>query len=642
MTPDPIGLDLDFLGNASPPSFCIGVLDGTLPFGIWVCDGEGNATARGWASDLPAEEMESVIGKWRDCMRDGSRWDHEYHVPAPDGRTRHLLSRGMPVRNSEGNLIAWVGVNLDITGMKDAEEELRQNQERFRVALESGCDLLYECDLASGARQWFGPVDELLGFQREGFPRLEAAWEDAVHEEDRATVLAARARHLEGRGPFQIEYRIRRKDGEVMHWLDRGKVMRDRSGTPRLWMGFVTDMTERRRAEEMLRKSEERRRMSQRLEVIGRLAGGIAHDFNNLLTAVNGYSELVLAQLGDDSDLAPHMREILRAGERAATLTRQLLAFSRRQVLAPKVLDLNAVVRDMRKMLGEFMGPAIEICFRPGGQIARIKADPAQVEQVVLNLALNAKDAMSQGGRLLIETDNAEIRPGDFPADPLEGEPRSGPYVLLSVQDSGVGMDDETKSHIFEPFYSTKGRAQGLGLSAVYGIIKQSGGHISVTSQRGEGTILRLYWPRFDGAHNPGNIEALRSAALGTAGPLVLIAEDEDSQRALVRSILEGQGYSVLVAGSGQEALELVHRAQSPIDLLLADVVMPGMGGLELAQTLEILDPKVKVLFMSGFIEHQHVRQGVLETNRAFIGKPFSHADLIAKVRSVLEVRRAA
>jgi two-component system, cell cycle sensor histidine kinase and response regulator CckA len=641
MIPDPVGFDPDFLGNASPPSLCLGVLEGRLPFGIWVCDTDGNSAAEGWAIPLPESEMQSVMEKWRACMREGSQWDHEFQLPAEDGSFRHLLSRGMPVRDAAGGILAWVGINLDITGMKDAEEELRQNQERFRVALESGCDLLYECDLASGARRWFGPVDDLLGYARDGFPRTEPAWELALHPDDRAHVLEARKRHLDGRGGFQMEYRIRRRDGEVMHWLDRGKLMRDRDGTPSLWMGFVTDMTERRRAEEMLRKSEERRRMSQRLEVIGRLAGGIAHDFNNLLTAVNGYSELVLAQLGEESDLAPHMREILRAGERAATLTRQLLAFSRRQVLAPKVLDLNIVITDMRKMLGEFIGPSIEVCFRPGPRIARIKADPAQVEQVVLNLALNAKDAMPQGGRLLIETTDVEIRPGDFPADPLEGEPGSGPYVLLSVQDSGVGMDEETKSHLFEPFYTTKGRAQGLGLSAVYGIIKQSGGHISVTSQRGEGTVLRLYWPRFEGERNPGNAEALRSAALGTAGPLVLIAEDEDAQRALVRSILEAKGYSVLVAGSGQEALELVHRAQSPVDLLLADVVMPGMGGLELAQTLQNLVPKVKVLFMSGFFDNQQVRQGILECNRDFIGKPFSHSDLIAKVESVLETRKA-
>ncbi|MDB5047283.1 MAG: Blue-light-activated protein [Fibrobacteres bacterium] len=670
MVPDPVEFDPRIVLNSSPPRFRPGLLEGNLPFGIWVCDAEGGerdadpaflrfvmeaqAAAPIIEKGAPAAVPESPMGmtdeekhlaseKWGLCVREGKPWDHEYRLPAGDGRTRHLMSRGMPVRNAAGEIVAWIGINQDITGIREAEEDLRQSLDRFRVALESGCDLLYECDLATGARRWFGPVDDLLGFAPYGFARSEPAWETALHPDDRTLVLDARRRHLEGRAPFHMEYRITRRDGEILHWLDRGKVMRDRDGTPLLWIGFITDMTERRRAEEMLRKSEERRRMSQRLEVIGRLAGGIAHDFNNLLTAVNGYSELVLAQLDEESDLAPHMREILRAGERAATLTRQLLAFSRRQVLAPKVLDLNMVVRDLRKMLGEFIGPAVEICFQPGSQLARIKADPAQVEQVILNLALNAKDAMPQGGRLFIETENAEILPGEFPPDPLEGELRPGPYVLLSVRDSGVGMDEETKSHLFEPFYTTKGRAQGLGLSAVYGIVKQSGGHITVTSVRGEGTALRLYWPRFEVSQTAAIPERLRFGALpGGAVPLVLIAEDEDSQRALVRSILESQGYAVLVAASGQEALELANRAGSPIDLLLADVIMPGMGGLELAQTLKNLVPHVKVLFMSGFIDHQQVRQGILECNREFIGKPFSHADLIAKVQSVLEVKRAA
>ncbi|HKP94507.1 MAG TPA: PAS domain-containing protein [Fibrobacteria bacterium] len=682
MLPDPAEIDQRVFPKFPPP-FSPKAPEGPQAFGIWLCDGQGgtgdpdpalvraalgapyarpaapDAEADGTGSDgraavTPAGERDSLAEKWRLRLRDGKPWDHEYRVFDGKGRMRHLLSRGVQVRASSGDVLGWIGVDLDITDIRDAEEELRLSQDRFRVALESGCDLLYECDMVTGVRRWFGPVDELLGFGRDEFERTQAAWETALHPEDRDRVLEVRRRHLDGSSPFQVEYRIRRRDGEAMHWLDRGKAMRDRDGSPVLWIGFVTDMTERRRAEEMIRKSEERRRASQRLEVIGRLAGGIAHDFNNLLTAVNGYGELVLAQLEDGSDLAPHVKEILRAGERAATLTRQLLAFSRRQVLAPKVLDLNALIRDLRKMLGEFIGPSIEIRFHPGAQVSRIKADPAQVEQVIVNLALNAKDAMPQGGWLLITTEEAELRPGDALADAAEGELRPGRYVLLSVRDSGVGMDEETKSHLFEPFYTTKGRAQGLGLSAVYGIVKQSGGHITVTSDRGEGAALRLYWPRFDGAlprfdgaqaeTGPEGllVEAPGYGGYGPGAPLVLIAEDEDSQRALVRGILESRGYAVLVAGSGQEALDLAHQAGAPIDLLLADVVMPGMGGLELARTLQDLLPGVKVLFMSGFTDHQHVREGILECNRDFIGKPFSHEDLLAKVQAVLEVKRAA
>jgi PAS domain S-box-containing protein len=660
MIPDPVEIDQRILHAPPIPPIPASAPDEPRPFGIWICDGDGGAqdpdpalinmvAARRepgfgtWADGVTESEKESVLEEWRLRLRDGKPWDHEFLIPDGKGSTRHLLSRGMPVRNASGETLAWIGVNLDITGIREAEDELRQSQDRFRVALECGCDLLYECDLSTGARRWFGPVDDLLGYERYGFERTYSAWEAALHPEDRILVLEARRRHIEGRAPFHLEYRIKRRDGGIMHWLDRGKVMRDRDGTPLLWIGFVTDMTERRRAEERLRKSEEKRRMSQRLEVIGRLAGGIAHDFNNLLTAVNGYSELVLAQLEEGSELAPHMREILRAGERAATLTRQLLAFSRRQVLAPKILDLNSVIRDLRNMLKEFIGSAIEVRFQADARHSSIKADPTQVEQVILNLALNAKEAMPQGGRLAIGTSEAEIRPGDPLAEAGEGELHPGRYVLLSVRDSGAGMDDETKAHIFEPFYAAKGRAQGLGLSAVYGIVKQSGGHITVTSSREEGTELRLYWPMFEGNRaESGSAGAVAASVPGTAAPLVLVVEDEDSQRTLVRTILESRGYAVLAAGSGQEALELAHRAVTPIDLLLADVVMPGMGGLELARVLQDLIPHVKILFMSGYLDHQGIRDGILAFKREFIGKPFSHDDLIAKVQSVLEAKRAA
>jgi PAS domain S-box-containing protein len=660
MIPDPVEIDQRILHTSPIPPIPASTPEEARPFGIWICDGDGGAQDPDpelinlvaakrepgfgtWAEGVTESEKESVLEEWRLRLRDGKPWDHEFLIPDGKGNTRHLLSRGMPVRNASGETLAWIGVNLDITGIREAEDELRQSQDRFRVALECGCDLLYECDLSTGARRWFGPVDDQLGYDRYGFDRTNAAWEAALHPEDRDMVLEARRRHIEGKAPFHLEYRIRRRDGGIMHWLDRGKVMRDRDGTPILWIGFVTDMTERRRAEERLRKSEERRRMSQRLEVIGRLAGGIAHDFNNLLTAVNGYSELVLAELEEGSELASHMKEILRAGERAATLTRQLLAFSRRQVLAPKILDLNAVIRDLRNVLKEFIGPAIEIRFHADARQSSIKADPTQVEQVILNLALNAKDAMPQGGRLSIGTSEADIRPGDPLAEQGEGELHPGRYVVLSVRDSGAGMDEETKSHIFEPFYAAKGRAQGLGLSAVYGIVKQSGGHITVVSGRDEGTELRLYWPMFEGAKAEAGFPGIRSAsAHGAAAPVVLVVEDEDSQRSLVRTLLESRGYSVLAAGSAQEALELANRAGTPIDLLLSDVVMPGMGGLELARVFQDLIPRVKILLMSGYLDHQGIREGILECKREFIGKPFSNDDLLVKVRSVLEEKRVA
>ena len=643
----------------APPHFCLEALDGLLPFGIWVCDREGGVIhlspsflgllgmgleecrAKGWMSRLQADEAERAAARWRKCLNEGKVWEHRFAIRAGDGSLSHILSRGKPMLDVEGRTTAWVGIHFDIGGIAEAEEELRQSQERFRVALESGCDLLYECDPVTGMRRWFGPVDNLLGFSGEEFPRTERAWETILHPEDREAVLRARERSLEGPAPFHVEYRVKRKDGTILYWLDRGKAMRDKEGKPRFWIGFVTDMTDRRKAEEMLRKSEERRRISQRLEVIGRLAGGIAHDFNNLLTAINGYSELVLGELGPESPVAPHVSEILRAGEKAALLTRQLLAFSRRQVVAPKLININDVIVDMRRLLSDFMGSGVRILYQLEPQLAKIKADPSQVEQALLNLALNAKEAMPQGGEVLIATESAEIRRGDLPADSLEGEPRPGPYVLLSVQDTGTGMDEETKSHLFEPFFTTKGRAQGLGLSAVFGIVKQGGGHIYVTSQKGQGTRLNLYWPKADPAADSAGKAGSGRPASGH-GPTVLVAEDDNVQRMVIREMLEAQGYSVLIAASGQEALEVARRLSEPVDLLLADVIMPGMDGLELAQSLALIRPNVKILFMSGYSDYHQVREGVLETHLAFIGKPFSSRELMEKIESVLSLRRAA
>ncbi len=658
--------------QAAPPAYCLQVLDGQVPFGIWVCDREGGVVylsasfldllgmdlqecrVKGWVGRLSAEEAETTSARWKICLRSGDAWEHQFDLMGADGVVRHILSRGVPVRDGEGGATSWVGMHLDIGGIRESEEELRQSQERFRVALESGCDLLYEFEPVTCVRRWFGPVDKQLGFANEEFPRTQAAWEAILHPDDREAVLHAHARALEGRSPFHLEYRVKRKDGEVMYWLDRGKAMRDKDGKPLLWIGFVTDMTDHRRAEEMLRKSEERRRISQRLEVIGRLAGGIAHDFNNLLTAINGYSELVLGELGPDSPIASHVSEILRAGEKAAMLTRQLLAFSRRQVISPKLVDVNDILTEMRKLLAEFLGKDVRISFRQDPQLAKIRADPSQVEQALLNLALNAKDAMPHGGELIVSTENMEIGPGELPGDSLEGEARPGPYVLLSIRDTGTGMDEETQAHLFEPFFTTKGRAQGLGLSAVYGIMKQGGGHIQVTSRKGHGTRLNLYWPKAEtglrpgsgqasaGASEPGREDAGSGPAPAGRKPTVLMAEDDGVQRIVIQEMLENHGFSVLVAGSGKEALDIVQRQSESIDLLLADVIMPGMDGLELAYALGSIRPGIKVLFMSGYTDYRQVREGVLESQLDFIGKPFTARELADKIGAVLSMNRVA
>ncbi|MDX6386132.1 MAG: two-component system, cell cycle sensor histidine kinase and response regulator CckA [Blastocatellia bacterium] len=379
---------------------------------------------------------------------------------------------------------------------------------------------------------------------------------------------------------------------------------------------------------------EEQLRQVQKMESIGTLAGGIAHDFNNLMTAVTGYSELALRSLGPNDPLRPRIEVIKSAGERAANLTRQLLAFSRKQMLQPKVLDLNSVVTGIAQMLPRVIGEHIDLRYRLGESLGQIKADPGQIEQVIVNLAVNARDAMPGGGWLTIKTENVHLT-RRFGRGDLTVEP--GHYVILSVSDTGSGMDHETQEHIFEPFFTTKevGKGTGLGLSTVYGIIKQSGGSLWVYSELGKGTSFKIYLPRVD--EIVANDESVEDAADLTGRETVLLVEDEEVVRNLSKEILETYGYSVLVAANGREGLILGNEFQGPIDLVITDVIMPLMSGPEMAEGLRISRPDTRVLFMSGFTDEAIVHHGVLDENVFFLQKPFSPEALASKAREVLD-----
>jgi signal transduction histidine kinase/CheY-like chemotaxis protein len=399
-------------------------------------------------------------------------------------------------------------------------------------------------------------------------------------------------------------------------------------------MAFLADVTERKQMEETLRNSEEQLRQSQKIEAIGRLAGGIAHDFNNLLTAIRGYSDLLLLRIDSSSPLRRDVEEIQKAGERATSLTRQLLAFSRKQVLQPKVLDFNAVVAGMDGMLRRLIGEDIDLVtvLMPG--LWNVEVDPGQVEQVIMNLVVNSRDAMPQGGKVTIETSNEEL---DDRYVRRHAVVKPGEYVRLSISDTGLGMDEVTKSRLFEPFYTTKekGKGTGLGLSTVYGIVKQSGGYIWVYSETGKGATFKVYFPRFCGATS----ETRREGASGSAfygKETVLVVEDEEVVRALVRSILEGNGYTVLTASNGVEAQKIGRSHKTPIHLIVTDVVMPKMGGREAAELLAPHLPGVKVLYMSGYTNEAIVHHGVLESGISFLEKPFTPDALLRKVRQLL------
>jgi signal transduction histidine kinase/ActR/RegA family two-component response regulator len=392
------------------------------------------------------------------------------------------------------------------------------------------------------------------------------------------------------------------------------------------------DSFRRRRRETEL---EEQFLHSQKMESIGRLAGGVAHDFNNLLTSIMGYADLLKAQIRPEETARQSVQEIRHAAERAADLTRQLLAFSRRQILQPRRVDLNHVVADMQRMLARLLGEDIELCSLPSPEPAAVEADPGQIEQVVMNLAVNARDAMPDGGTLTIQTSNLELAASD--SQRLPGL-RPGAYVELSVADTGVGMDERTLAHAFEPFFTTKvrGKGTGLGLSTVYGIIRQSGGTVRVHSEPGEGTRVSVFLPRC--AKQTEAIAAGTTCPLGSDGAeTVLLVEDEAAVRALVREVLEMNGYVVLEAADGKAAMKLATRTRHHIDLLLTDVVMPQMSGRELAERLTAQRPDLRVLYMSGYTPESVLRNGLVPEGTAFMCKPFTVPELARKLREVLE-----
>ncbi len=436
-------------------------------------------------------------------------------------------------------------------------------------------------------------------------------------------------------GHIDVECRVLRPDGSMRWVWIRGYPVTEQGEIVRV-AGVIEDVTEKRRLAVEREALEEQFRQAQKMEAVGSLAAGVAHDFNNLLTIINGYSEIIHTRLPADSSLKALVREIGQAGERAASLTRQLLAFSRKQVLEPKVLNLNAIVTDTAKMLQRLIGDDVDLDTILAPTLAQIKADPGQIEQVIINLAVNARDAMPQGGKLTIETANTVLDESYVQAYP---ELRPGPYVLLALADAGTGMDDATKARIFEPFFTTKapGKGTGLGLAMVFGIVKQSEGHIAVYSERGRGTTFKVYLPAIKELAATGLLPSRRQGDVAHGTETVLLTEDEPAMRALARHVLSMHGYTVLEAGNGDKALRVAEAHQEPIHLLVTDVVMPGMSGRQLAERLVLLRPGIKVLYVSGYTDDAMIRHGVLQAETAFLQKPFTPGAFAHKVREVLD-----
>ena len=519
-------------------------------------------------------------------------------------------------------LICWFNAAL-----RSAQDGLRRSESNFRSLVTNAPYGICRCDSAGILLDANPALVTILGYSSSS-ELVGRNLANQYADTQQWFNLADHIRSLKRFNGLAAEWV--RKDGSSVTVRLSGRAIRD-EGQAIFFELFTEDVTEQRALEQQLRQA-------QKMEAVGRLAGGIAHDFNNLLMVISGYCEFLLERIGSDVALRGSVQEIANAAERATSLTRQLLAFSRKQILAPKVLDLNAIVTENLKMLRRMIGEDIDLGMVAGAEIGTVKADPGQIEQVIMNLAVNARDAMPHGGKLTIETANV-TRDEEYAR--LHAPVTPGEYVMLAISDTGMGMDAETQAQIFEPFFTTKGlKGTGLGLSTVYGIIKQSGGYIWVYSEPGKGTSFKVYLPRVSATGEAIVAEpSVTNAKLEPAQETILLVEDESNVRQLARQYLENQGYTVLEAADGAAAIEISNAHPGPIHLLLTDVIMPGMNGRELARRVSALRPETKVLYMSGYTENAIAHNGILDEGIALLQKPFTLTTLRTKVREKLSSR---
>jgi PAS domain S-box-containing protein len=607
------------------------------------------------ASEDTKEPVESPVDR---VLREGIVVGLANHtvLTSRDQVERPIADSGAPIRDAKGFLRGVVLVFRDMTEEREAERALAKSQALYRQISDSGIVGIVLSDLSSNVTEANDAFLRIIGYSREDLlaGRIRAA--DLTPPDWQHTQDTARAELMASGMTSPWEKEFVRKDGSRVPVLIAVAKLE-----PPLVVSIVADLTDlkrserdqaqldakarmelagRERAEAALRQTEDQLRHAQKMEAVGRLAGGIAHDFNNILTVILSYSDTMLTEVKPGDPLRKDIEEIRTAGKRAADLTRQLLLFSRQQVLEPRVLDVNDLLGGMERMLRRLVGEDVELVFASAASLGKVRVDPGSLEQVVMNLAVNARDAMPVGGKLTIETANAMLDEA-YAKEHLGTKP--GPHVLLAVSDTGIGMDRATQARIFEPFFTTKetGKGTGLGLSTVFGIVQQSGGSVWVYSEPGKGTTFKVYLPLAE-----GEVVQARSPSASPANlrgsQTILLVEDEDQVRTVACNILKRKGYRVLEAQSPGEALLLSERHSGTIDLLLTDVVMPQMSGPELARRLSTLRPTMKVLCMSGYTDDAVVRHGAVESGIVFLQKPFTPDTLTRKVRDALEGERHA
>jgi PAS domain S-box-containing protein len=567
---------------------------------------------------IHAEDVDRFLASIVASANALSEWHEEFRVVRPGSGEMWIEGRSTPERKPDGSVV-WRGFLNDVTLRKGVEDTLRASEERFRQVTEGIREVFWLTDSAKDGIVYVSPAYEMIwGRSRQRLYEHPTDWLDAVHPDDRARVEAGLTRQMTG--AYDEEYRIVRPDGALRWIRDRGFPVRDANGAIIRVAGVAEDVTERRSLEAQLRQA-------QKMESIGQLAGGVAHDFNNWLTVIVGSTEL-LAESVACNDMGMHAVEEIRAAcDRATSLTKQLLAFSRKEVAEPRVLDLNALVADAEKLLRRLLGEDVALRSELDPAIGNVRVDASQWVQVLINLAVNARDAMPTGGRLTIETRDVTI----------EGRR----HVRLAVTDSGCGMTPEVKAHIFEPFFTTKGagRGTGLGLAVVYGIVKQSGGHLDVQSESNAGTTFTMLLPTVHAAVSAPTARQRTEAVDGTE--TILFVEDELGVRRLACRTLRQRGYTVLEAADAADALEILEQHGGAVDLLVTDVILPGMDGRELADTIRRRRPSVGVLYTSGYTADALVRHGVEASDVAFLEKPYTPLTLAEHVRLALGNRPA-